>query len=77
MRAASHWPIGIISTTPFSWTGNRGKYSRVLGIYSDGCIDSLLPVSKLIRNKVKTCFETSFELCRMHRYSRHGHSDLK
>ena len=39
MRAASHWPIGIISTTPFSWTGNRGKYSRVVGIYSDGCID--------------------------------------
>ena len=30
---------GTISTAPFSLTGNRGKYLRVVGIHSDGSID--------------------------------------
>ena len=32
MHVASDWPNGIISTTPFSLTGNRGEYFRVVGI---------------------------------------------
>ena len=32
MRVASDWLNGIISTTPFSLTGKRGEYFRVVGI---------------------------------------------
>ena len=34
--AASDWSIVIISTLPFSLTGSRGEYLRVVGIHSDG-----------------------------------------
>ena len=34
--AASDWSIVIISILPFSLTGSRGEYLRVVGIHSDG-----------------------------------------
>ena len=34
--AASDWSVIIISTLPFSLTGSRGEYLRVVGIHSDG-----------------------------------------
>ena len=34
--AASDWSVVIISTPPFSLTGSRGEYLRVVGIHSDG-----------------------------------------
>ena len=35
VRVASDWPKGIISTTTFSLTRNRGESLRVVGIHSD------------------------------------------
>ena len=34
--AASDWSVVIISTLPFSLTGSRGEYLRVVGIHCDG-----------------------------------------
>ena len=34
--APCDWSVVIISTLPFSLTGSRGEYLRVVGIYSDG-----------------------------------------
>ena len=33
--AASDWLVVLISTLPFSLTGSRGEYLRVVGIHSD------------------------------------------
>ena len=32
LMAVSHWSVVIISTLPFSVTGSRGEYFRVVGI---------------------------------------------
>ena len=34
--APCDWSVVIISTLPFSLTGSRGEYLRVVGIHSDG-----------------------------------------
>ena len=36
VQVASDGPNGIIWTAPFSLTGNRGEYFRVVGIHGDG-----------------------------------------
>ena len=34
--APCDWSVVLISTLPFSLTGSRGEYLRVVGIHSDG-----------------------------------------